>query len=128
MRESQLLHDIIRSLYGVVRLWRANVGSVITKDGRRFSSGLPKGFPDLFGILPHKISKTGCPVPVFIECKVGRNKCSPEQAEFIARHKDMGCAAGVARSIEDAWEIIIPFLKPHPERTEDKEAGDDGQT
>ena len=121
MRESYLVSDIIRGLYGCVKLWRVNVGTVKTADGRRFSTGLPKGFPDLFGILPHKLSKTGCPIPVFIECKVGDNKPSAEQADFIERHRAMGCAAGVARSVSDAWDIIIPFLKDHPGRTDNED-------
>lgn len=118
MRESLLLADVIRGLYGCVRLMRANVGMVRTEDGRRFSSGLPKGFPDLFGILPPEHSRTGCPVPVFIECKVGNNQPTPEQIEFLERHARMGCACGVARSVNDAWGIVIPFLK---ERSEDGE-------
>lgn len=116
MRESYLVNDIIRGLYGCVKLWRVNVGTVKTADGRRFSTGLPKGFSDLFGILPHQYSKTGCPVPVFIECKVGANKPTDEQKEFLRAHREMGCAAGVARSVSDAWAIILPFLREHPER------------
>ena len=111
MRESQLVSDVIRALYGCVRLMRANVGSVKLPDGRRFSTGLPKGFPDLFGVLPPEYSRTGTPVPVFIECKVGANKPSPEQEQFVDHYRRMGCAAGIAWSVSDAWEILIPHLK-----------------
>lgn len=116
MRESYLVNDIIRGLYGCVKLWRVNVGTVKTADGRRFSTGLPKGFSDLFGILPSRYSKSGCPVPVFIECKVGANKPTDEQTAFLRAQKEIGCAAGVARSVSDAWAIILPFLGEHPER------------
>lgn len=115
MRESQLLSDVIRGLYGCVKLMRANVGMVRTEDGRRFSSGLPKGFPDLFGVLPPEHSASGHPVPVFIECKVGANKPTPEQIEFLKRYAAMGCACGVARSVDDAWGIIIPHLRARTE-------------
>lgn len=118
MRESQLLADVIRGLYGAVKLMRANVGMVRTEDGRRFSSGLPKGFPDLFGFLPPELSRTGHVVPVFIECKVGANKPTPEQVDFLARHRVMGCACGVARSVSDAWDIVIPYLAERPDITQ----------
>lgn len=115
MRESYLLSEVIRGVYGAVHLMRANVGMVRTEDGRRFSSGLPKGFPDLFGVIPGELTRSGTPIPVFIECKVEGRKPTPEQAEFLAKYRAIGCACGVARSVGDAWEIILPFLADHPE-------------
>lgn len=112
MRESMLVHDIIRGLYGVCQLMRANVGSVRTADGRRFSTGLPKGFPDLFGIIPSWLTVDGHPRTVFIECKVKPNKPTPEQLTFIEKYRRMGCIAGVAYSVDDAWGLILPYLKP----------------
>ncbi|MCR4905167.1 MAG: VRR-NUC domain-containing protein [Clostridiales bacterium] len=121
MRESTLVYQVIRGLYGVVHLMRANVGSVKTEDGRRFSTGLPKGFPDLFGVLPPENSATGQPVPVFIECKVGNGRPSPEQKEFIRKYRDMGCCAGVVWSLNGAWDLILPFLKVRYEDDEGHE-------
>lgn len=111
MRESQLVFSVIKGLYGVVRLMRANVGTVVTNDGRKFSTGLPKGFSDLFGVLPPEHSKTGQPVPVFIECKVGNNKPTPEQVKFLETYREMGCCAGCVWSVNGAWNLIMPYLK-----------------
>lgn len=112
MRESVLVSNLIRGLYGVVHLMRANVGSVRTADGRRFSTGLPKGFPDLFGILPPWESKSGAPVPVFLEAKVRPNRPTDEQVAFLDHYKRMGCICGVVYSVDEAWALLIPYLKP----------------
>ena len=64
MNESMLLSNVIKALYPWVKLHRANVGTVVTNTGRKFSTGLPKGFPDLFGTLPASKSRTGTAVPV----------------------------------------------------------------
>lgn len=111
MRESYLLNDIIRALYPAVKLWRANVGSVRTADGRHFGTGLPKGFSDLFGVLPAESSKSGCAVPVFIEVKTKGNKPSEDQIKFLDEQRAKGAAAGVVYSIDDAWELLLPFIK-----------------
>lgn len=112
MRESVLVYNLIRGLYGVVHLMRANVGSVYTKDGRRFSTGLPKGFPDLFGVLPPWESKSGQEKTVFLEVKVHPNKPTPEQVAFLDHYKRMGCICGVVYSVDDAWALLMPYLKP----------------
>lgn len=111
MRESLLLNEIIRALYPAVKLWRANVGSVRTADGRYFSTGLPKGFPDLFGVLPAEMTKSGCAVPVFVEVKVRPNRPSEDQVKFLEEQKAKGAAAGVVYSVDDAWELLLPYLK-----------------
>lgn len=128
MRESTLVYNVIRGLYGCVHLMRANVGSVTTADGRKFSTGLPKGFSDLFGILPPELSKTGHPVPVFIECKVGNGKPSDEQVKFIEKYRNMGCCAGVVWSVNGAWDLLIPFLKFTDDEGQEVAAGADEKT
>lgn len=111
MSESQLLNDIIRALYPWVHLHRANVGCVRTETGRWFSTGLPKGFPDLHGTLPVSVTGYDKAVPVFIECKTGRNKPSPEQAAFIGEELEKGSIAGVCYSVEDALALITPHIR-----------------
>ena len=111
MRESYLVNDLIRAAYPFMRLWRINTGSVMTRDGRRFTTGTPKGFPDLFGVLPADQSRFGCAVPVFIEAKVKPNKPTPEQVKFIDDMKAQGAVAGVCYSVDDFWELMIPALK-----------------
>lgn len=111
MRESCLLNDIIRAVYPFMQLWRANVGSVRTAEGRYFSTGLPKGFTDLFGVLPAEHSKSGAAMPVFIEVKVKPNKPSPEQVKFIEEQRAKGAIAGVVYSIDELWALLLPYIK-----------------
>lgn len=60
--------------------------------------GLPKGFSDLLFIDRH-----GC---AFIEVKSPRGKLREEQESFINLMRSYGHRAGVARSVEDAIDII----------------------
>ena len=73
---------------------------------------MPKGFSDLFGILPASKTRSGYAVPVFIETKVHPNKPSKEQIEFLQEKCAEGCAAGVAYNLTEAWGLIAPHLKP----------------
>lgn len=101
MTEEQVIQNRIRealSPYAVI--FRANVGSGVTYDGRHFSTGLPKGFSDLFGF------RKSDGKAVFIEVKTPTGKVSPEQENFILRMKDCGAVAGVCRSPEEAILLI----------------------
>lgn len=111
MRESYLVNDIIKAVYPCVKLWRVNVGRVRTADGRIFSTGLPKGFSDLFGVLPADQTKDGAARPVFVEVKVRPNKPTPEQVKFIEEQRSKGAVAGVCYSVDDVWDLLIPYLK-----------------
>lgn len=108
--ESMLVHDIIVALSQWVKLMRANVGSVKTQDGRWFRTGLPKGFPDLFGTLPAYMTNSKTAIPVFIECKIDNNKPSPEQVRFISDELAKGSIAGVCYSVKDAINLISPHI------------------
>ena len=79
--------------------FRINVGKVKMKDGRWFSTGAPKGFPDLFGFRSDGRI-------FFIEVKNETGKVRPEQEKFIEQMKKRGALAGVARSVEEAMEIV----------------------
>ena len=80
-------------------VFRINVGKVKMQNGRWFETGVPKGFSDLFGFRPDgKI--------FFIEVKNKTGKLRPEQKIFIEQMKKRGALAGVARSVEDAMEIV----------------------
>ena len=79
-------------------VFRANVGAVKTEDGRYFTTGLPKGFSDLFAVKNGRA--------YFLEIKVKPNKPTPEQERFIEDMRAMGCAAGVVYSLEDALKLI----------------------
>ena len=80
-------------------VFRANVGKVRMADGRYFDTGLPKGFPDLFGFRPDGRI-------FFIEVKNETGKLRPEQEKFIEQMRKRGALAGVARSVADAMEIV----------------------
>lgn len=80
-------------------VFRANVGKVITVDGRWFDTGLPKGHPDLYGFRPDgKI--------FYIEVKNASGRVRPEQQHFIDIVKTRGAIAGVARNAEEALRIV----------------------
>lgn len=74
-------------------------GSLTIYDPRPFSTGLPNGFSDLFGVLPGGKA-------VFLEIKSPTGKPSPAQTNFLAQAIKTGAAAGVARSFEDVLKII----------------------
>lgn len=79
--------------------FRTNVGKVKTFDGRYFDAGLPKGFSDLM-IL--KSGKT-----TFIELKVGKNKPSKAQLNFLHQMRKKGFKAGVAWTMDDIFNILL---------------------
>lgn len=82
-------------------VFRANVGKVKTQDGRWFDTGLPIGFPDLFGF-----KKTNGKI-FFIEVKNEKGKLREAQQKFaecvLSRSNVI---YGVARSVKDALHIL----------------------
>ena len=110
-------------------LFRANVGEawtgtlaannlnrVIIEDARRFRSGLPIGFPDLFGfrtveITPDMVGKK-LAVFAFIEVKKPRGRTSRAQEKMHAFLRDAGALGGVARSAEEALRLLDPSTEP----------------
>ena len=103
-------------------LFRANVGSgwtgksrrdgnkVIIENPRRLNTGLPSGFPDLFGFRTVTITPdmVGQKVAVFcgleIKTKIGRVR--NDQLTMLKYLKECNCRAGVARSTSDVEEIL----------------------
>ncbi len=101
MTEEHAIQNKIRaalSPYAII--FRANVGSGITYDGRHFSTGLPKGFSDLFGF------RKSDGRAVFIEVKKADGQVSPEQKNFLEQMRSNGAVAGVCRSPEEALKMI----------------------
>lgn len=106
--KSAMLHLTEHDIQNSIRLalskrgilcFRANVGKVRMVDGRWFDTGLPKGFSDLFGFRPDGRI-------FFIEVKNQSGRVRPEQKKFIERVRQNGALAGVARSVDDAMDII----------------------
>lgn len=81
-------------------IFRANVGSVKTADGRWFKTGLPNGFPDLVGFrwVDGKI--------FFIEVKNATGKPRPDQIIFHKMLESHQIIHGIARSVQDALMIV----------------------
>ena len=82
------------------KVFRANVGSVRTSDGRFFKTGLPSGFFDLFGFRPEdgKI--------FFIEVKNETGKARPDQIRFHEMLQDNYIIHGFCRSAFEAVAVV----------------------
>jgi len=92
------------------QVWRINVGRVPMKDGRFFSAGPERGFPDLCGYRKSDGKM------FFIEVKTKTGKRRPAQEYFAKEIAADPVIYGVARSPEEALEIVQQGLN----RTEDK--------
>ena len=104
-------------------LFRANVGEawtgtlasnnlnrVIIEDARRFRSGLPIGFPDLFGfrtveVTPEMVGKK-LAVFAFLEVKKPGGRTSRAQEKMLAFLRAAGAVGGVARSPDEAIKLL----------------------
>lgn len=105
--EEAAIQDSIRvalAEHGYV-VFRTNVGKVKTADGRFFNTGLPVGFPDIFGFKPSngKI--------YFIEVKTPTGHRRADQVRFANFLRDKAAIYGVARSSEEAVKIVKNELK-----------------
>lgn len=103
------------------RYWRANAGqawtgnditrrgkTVIIRDARPFKSGLPKGFPDIFGVTPLLITENhvGQILGIFTGIEVkNKSKVTEAQRKMVVRLLKSGSMAGVAYCVEDAIKI-----------------------
>ena len=102
MTQEHIIQNAIRvNTSDIAVLFRANVGSGRTYDGRHFDTGLPKGFSDLFGF------RRSDGKAVFIEVKAPGGRIRSEQVKFIEIMRSYGALAGIARSVEDARNIIL---------------------
>lgn len=101
MTEEHVIQNAIRlALANNCKIFRANVGSGRTFDGRYFDTGLPKGFPDLFGF------RKSDGKAVFIEVKTPKGRASKEQLRFIEKMIADGAIAGICRSVQDALRLV----------------------
>lgn len=98
--ESKIQNDILIEINRRGhRLFRANAGKVVTKDNRIIKL-LPKGFPDTFGYR-----KTDGKF-IAIEVKTETGRLRPEQIKFKDFAETQNILYGVARSVEDAIQIV----------------------
>lgn len=95
------IQDMIRAAIAPVAMcFRANVGKFRTQDGRWLTTGLPNGFPDLFGYRKRDGKM------FFIEVKTCRGRLSEEQKHWreVLIHEPV--IYGVARDPADALAIL----------------------
>lgn len=101
MTEEHAIQNEIRiALSESCVIFRVNVGSGCTPDGRWFSSGVPPGFSDLFGF------RKSDGRAVFIEVKTKTGRASAAQKQFLETVRKSGAIAGICRSAEDALNLI----------------------
>lgn len=98
--EHKIQNEIRIALSDSCVIFRMNVGSGYTADGRYFSTGVPKGFSDLFGY------RKSDGKAVFIEVKTPSGRPSKEQIHFIDTMNSYGAIAGVCRSADEALKLI----------------------
>ena len=110
--EHAIQNTIRNGLAGLCLLFRAQVGQAWTgevvertattltlSNPRPFSTGLPVGFGDLFGM-------TFDGRFLLIEVKTATGRATKEQLACIAAVRRAGGRAGIARSLEDALAIL----------------------
>lgn len=101
MKESDIQNLIRLALNPYAVIFRINVGSVRTKDGRIFSSGVPNGFSDLAGFR-----KTDGKM-IFLEVKTDKGKLREDQKHFLSEMSKYPVIAAVVRSPKDAIKIVV---------------------
>lgn len=100
MREVDLQNEIRLALNEIAVTFRANVGVFFTRDGRPVRTGLPRGFSDLFGFR-----KSDGRI-FFLEVKTEKGRLREDQKKFLNAMTRLGAIAGVARSPEQAIDIV----------------------
>lgn len=123
-RETELVRRILVAASGAdARLFRQNVGMgwvgtiaertpsrLVLTDYRPFHAGLCEGSSDTIGLARVIVTPdmVGRPVAAFtaIEVKTKTGRVSPQQQKFIGFVRQFGGIAGVARSPEEAVQII----------------------
>lgn len=123
MLEHGIQNDIRNALAGKALIFRANVGQawqgevhrlpngdILLKKPRPFSTGLPVGFSDLFGLKSVEVTQdmVGKRVGLFVglEIKQPGKKARKDQAKFLAAVERNGGISGVADSVERALQIL----------------------
>ena len=111
MSEQRIQQEIrIACSRGDTRLFRNNTGTLKDQNGRPVQFGLCKGSADLIGwkrvtVTPEMVGST---VAVFasVEVKTASGRLRPEQQQWLEAVQAAGGIAGVARSVDDALQIM----------------------
>jgi hypothetical protein len=100
MKESDIQRLIMLTLSNAgCTIWRNNVGVLKNAAGIPIRFGLAVGSSDLIGIAPDGRF-------LAVEIKTCKGRATPEQVKFIEAVRKRGGIAGIARSPEDALELL----------------------
>lgn len=110
MNETDIMREIQTKVGGPdIRLFRFQCGRFQLIDGRWINVGVP-GMSDLIGlrsitITPEMVGRT---LAVFaaVEVKSATGRATEEQKLFIEMVSSLGGFAGVARSVQEATELL----------------------
>ena len=100
MREAEVQNQIRLALDPYAVMFRVNSGKVRMSDGRYFDTGVPNGYSDLSGF------RKSDGKAVFIEVKNEKGRLRESQKQFLKVMSQYDVLAGVARSPEEAIEIV----------------------
>ena len=95
--QNEIMLAVSQNACSIIRI---NVGKFKLPDGRWFTTGAPKGHPDLYGF---RWSDTKI---FYIEVKAKNGKPSDDQVRFHNFLQSHKVIHGIARSSEDAIKII----------------------
>ena len=88
-------------------------GDVVLRNARRLNVGLGLGTSDLIGWTRMEIKQehVGAQAAIFtaVEVKSKYGRATKEQVNFVKIVKDCGGFSGIAKSVEDAVEIVHGF-------------------
>jgi len=101
MKESDVQNSIRLALNPYAVIFRTNVGKVRMADGRWFDTGLPKGHTDLAGF------RKSDGKAIYLEIKNEKGRLREEQKHFINTMQQYPVICGVARTPEEAIEIVM---------------------
>lgn len=100
MKESDIMRACMLALSeSGCLIWRQNVGTLKNAAGIPIKFGLCVGSSDLIGLTP-----TGRFLAV--EIKTCKGRATPEQLRFIEAVRARGGIAGIARSPEEALDLL----------------------
>ena len=101
--EANVLNDCMIALSAAGCLvWRNNTGALPdrTGSGRIVKFGLCKGGSDILGLAPDGRF-------LAVECKAATGRATPDQLRFIDAVNRHGGRAGIARSAQEAVDIVL---------------------
>lgn len=100
MKESDIMRACMLALSEAgCLIWRQNVGTLKNAAGIPIKFGLCVGSSDLIGIAPGGRF-------LAVEIKTPTGKATPEQLRFIEAVRARGGIAGIARSPEEALDLL----------------------